>query len=302
MFFKKPSKTQSKQFSQFKIKPLVLFLLIGSFLIIVLISKISHIAFAFDFKIPKSVYFQGETIMISLPENFRLKSAFLGNRQGIIFSYKKYKRIIFGLSATEPPGNYKLRLYLADNSLLEKQITIKARKTVKINLGIPQQLALTPKSLVETINAKKSDFKSIISYKTKDVFFNSSFALPLYDNRKISSYFGEIRSTGGQEIRHLGIDFAAPKGTPVAAINDGVVAKIGNDYLYGNYVIINHGAGIYSLYLHLNQINISDGKKIKKGEIVGEVGSTGYATAPHLHLSVTVDGISVDPLQFISVF
>lgn len=294
MNLKKLIKNQMRWLSQFKKRLIILFLFF------ILIGNINLVSFAFDLKISKTAPFQGETIMIALPQNVYIKSAFLGNLEGIIFNYKNSKRIVFGLPATQPPGYYKLRLQLTDDNFLEKRIIVRRRQITRINLGVPKQLGLTPENLTATVIAKKSGLKSIVSSKTEGVFFSSSFGLPLSDNQKISSYFGEIRSTGSQEIRHLGVDFIAPKGKPIAAINDGIVVKTYNDDLYGNSVIINHGAGIYSLYLHLDQIKTSEGKKIKKGEILGTVGASGYATAPHLHLSITVGGVSVDPIQFIS--
>lgn len=238
--------------------------LIAASLFIALIGN-NFVSFAFDLKISKTIAFQGETIMIKLPLRISIKSAFLGNLEGMIFDYKNSKRVIFALPITQPPGRHRLRIYLADGSLIEKQIIIKPRKVAKINLGIPKQLGLSPENLIKTIATQKNNLKSIISHKT-DAFFSSPFGLPLYDNRKISSYFGEIRLTGGQEIRHLGVDFAAPKGTPVATINDGMVVKAYTDHLYGNSVIVNHGAGIYSLYLHLDQIKVSESKKSKKAK------------------------------------
>jgi murein DD-endopeptidase MepM/ murein hydrolase activator NlpD len=132
--------------------------------------------------------------------------------------------------------------------------------------------------------------------------FSTPFALPLRDNRKISSPFAEVRKTGEERITHLGVDFDQPKGSLVAAINDGVVAKAYVDPTYGNSIYVDHGRGIYSLYLHLDTMRVKAGDVVKKGTIVGTLGESGLASAPHLHLSIKINGTSVDPLQFVGSF
>lgn len=95
---------------------------------------------------------------------------------------------------------------------------------------------------------------------------------------------------------------AAKKGSVIGAMNGGVVRYAGLDGTYGNMVVVDHGEGIYSMYLHLSKIAVKVGAAVKKGQLIGLVGDTGYATGPHLHLSVKIDGISVDPLSFVGIF
>jgi len=140
------------------------------------------------------------------------------------------------------------------SNVFEKQIKVKTRKFPKIVLGIPGELGMTPKSLVANLQTAKKEIDSVAETKSEDIFFNQPFGLPLLNNRKISSRFGEIRKTGNEEIRHL------------------------------------------------NKIKAKENDSIKKGTIIGTVGKTGYATSPHFHLSVKINGVSVDPLRFVSVF
>ena len=100
----------------------------------------------------------------------------------------------------------------------------------------------------------------------------------------------------------MGVDFDVPKGTAVRAINDGTVKNAYLDSIYGNSVIVDHGRGIYSLYLHLDSMSVKSGDTIEKGETLGFAGSSGLSSAPHLHLSVKINGVSVDPIQFVSAF
>ena len=98
---------------------------------------------------------------------------------------------------------------------------------------------------------------------------------------------------------HAGLDFSAPQGTPIYATADGVVRTASySDVGYGNHVIINHGYGYQTLYGHMVRVKSRTGQKIKRGEIIGYVGSTGKSTGPHLHYEVHKNGQKLDPVYF----
>jgi len=111
--------------------------------------------------------------------------------------------------------------------------------------------------------------------------------------------FGNIRKSGEISLQHLGVDLEANIDTPVYAINDGTVRLSQELTNYGKTIIIDHGMGIFSLYLHLDEFKVFERKAVKKGEIIALSGNTGYSIAPHLHLGVKISGSSVDPLRFI---
>jgi murein DD-endopeptidase MepM/ murein hydrolase activator NlpD len=98
---------------------------------------------------------------------------------------------------------------------------------------------------------------------------------------------------------HPGMDFASPEGTPIYATGDGVVERADNTaHGYGNHVVLNHGYGYQTLYGHMSSIATSIGKKVKRGELIGYVGSTGLSTAPHVHYEVIKNGGKVNPINF----
>lgn len=98
---------------------------------------------------------------------------------------------------------------------------------------------------------------------------------------------------------HPGMDFAAEQGTPIYATGDGMVETAdANAQGYGNHVVINHGFGYQTLYGHMSKMAVKVGKKIKRGELVGYVGSTGLSTAPHIHYEVIKNGEKVNPINF----
>lgn len=124
--------------------------------------------------------------------------------------------------------------------------------------------------------------------------FVATFALPRDAER--TGRYGDQRVYNGKTSGvHYGLDLSAPAGAPVAASNDGVVVLARDCYMSGNTVILWHGAGVYTAYLHLSRMLVKPGAKVRRGQRIGLVGSTGRSTGPHLHWGAKVDGLWVDP-------
>jgi len=102
----------------------------------------------------------------------------------------------------------------------------------------------------------------------------------------------------GGRRRHSGIDLAAPTGTPVYATADGIVGRADWYSSYGLYISIDHGADMETRYAHLSRLAVAAGDTVKKGDLIGYVGSTGRSTGPHLHYEVRVDGLAVNPIPY----
>jgi murein DD-endopeptidase MepM/ murein hydrolase activator NlpD len=116
---------------------------------------------------------------------------------------------------------------------------------------------------------------------------------------RIASGFGyRIHPIYGIAKMHSGLDFTAPQGTPIYATGDGVVTTAGNSTGTGNHVIINHGYGYETEYMHMVRIKARAGQRVKRGEVIGWVGNTGASTGPHLHYEVHINGNAVDPVYF----
>ena len=247
---------------------------------------------------------QGDAVAVFFSgNNLKVQSANFDGQEVSFIKYKKNYVAFFGIPPSKIPGKYLLKINFVGGEVFQKQITVLARKFPIIVLGIPKTLGLQPKNLVSNLNIQNTKLNEIFSStSSSNVYFNQPFGLPLVNNTKISSGFGEIRKTGNEKIRHLGVDFDAKAGSVVAAINDGIIKDAYFDPIYGNSIIIDHGAGIFSAYLHLSKMFVKKGESVKRGTIIGLVGQTGYATGPHLHLSIKINDVSVDPLRFVSIF
>ena len=122
-------------------------------------------------------------------------------------------------------------------------------------------------------------------------------ASPLEFSRVTSGFKMRLHPIHQTWKAHLGVDYAAPTGTPVRTIGDGVVEFAGVQSGYGNVVTVLHGKQNTTLYAHLSKINVQKGQKISQSDIIGLVGSTGWSTGPHLHFEFRVDGVHQDPLN-----
>jgi murein DD-endopeptidase MepM/ murein hydrolase activator NlpD len=119
------------------------------------------------------------------------------------------------------------------------------------------------------------------------------------DLTRIASGFGmRIHPIYGIPKMHNGLDFTAPQGTPIYATGDGTVTTAGVGNGTGNHVIINHGYGYETVYMHMVRIKAREGQRVKRGEVIGWVGNTGASTGPHCHYEVHINGEPVDPVYF----
>ena len=122
--------------------------------------------------------------------------------------------------------------------------------------------------------------------------------MPLEDAKLTSDYGMRTHPVLRRRMGHKGVDLAAPTGTPIYATADGVVSKAERFSSYGKFVSIEHGARIQTRYAHMSRIAVSDGARVKKGDLIGYVGSTGRSTGPHLHYEVRIDGEAVNPVPY----
>lgn len=122
--------------------------------------------------------------------------------------------------------------------------------------------------------------------------------MPLDGARMSSGYGMRDHPVLRKRKRHNGIDLAAPTGTPIYATADGIVGRADRFSSYGLYISIDHGADLETRYAHMSRLAVAAGDNVKKGDIIGYVGSTGRSTGPHLHYEVRVDGVAVNPIPY----
>lgn len=128
-----------------------------------------------------------------------------------------------------------------------------------------------------------------------------TFQWPAPSYTRVSSDFGyRVHPTLGVQLYHNGVDLASPNGTKILAAYDGIVVAADYTSVMGNYIMLDHGDGLYTVYMHASALHVSKGDIVIKGEHIANVGSTGRSTGPHLHFSVRLNGEYVSPWNYIS--
>jgi murein DD-endopeptidase MepM/ murein hydrolase activator NlpD len=207
----------------------------------------------------------------------------------------------YGLAAvplTTKPGSYELR---ATETLASGRTVHLTRKIRVRNAAYPRITVKVAKKFTEpnpdqltAISTDKSLKEKTFETVSTNRLWAGEFVAPVSD--PISDIFGTARVFNDQvQSRHQGLDFAAPPGTDVHAINNGVVILARPMFFEGNCIVIDHGQGLLSLYLHLSAFKVKEGDHVHTGEAIALSGGTGRATGPHLHLAIRWQGIYLSP-------
>lgn len=259
-----------------------------------------------DVKIIPSQVIQGEPLMAvieGIKDISEVKKITFGGESLGVFAYQGKPTALIGIDLRKKTGNYKLKVQFYDGETIEKIINVGAREKIEEPLGIPEKLggnsAESQNKLVSTLAEEN---RSLSNLRTgKKAFWTEKFSYPL-SQIFVTDIYGYSRKTGEYSIAHKGTDFRAKEGTPVMAMNRGVV-RIARRYRnYGNAIVIDHGLGLMTFYLHLSKIKVNEGELVKRGQIIGLSGQTGYVLSPHLHLSVRINNNSIDPIKFMELF
>ncbi|NNF97763.1 MAG: M23 family metallopeptidase [Desulfobacteraceae bacterium] len=185
---------------------------------------------------------------------------------------------------------------------IKRTIRIMAQKWLieRIN-GLPEK-TVSPDP--ETLRRIKEDNLRVATVRTSflsspALFVDKGFVMPL--KGRISGVFGSQRVLNGEpRSPHPGLDIAAPGGTPIVSPGDGIVRLTANEMvLMGNTLIVDHGLGVSSIFIHLNRILVKEGDIVSQGDVIAQVGQTGRSTGPHLHWGVYVGTIAVDPQRIV---
>jgi biotin carboxyl carrier protein len=204
--------------------------------------------------------------------------------------------VVFGIGRNEE-GPLKISVRAPHEPATTRTISIDPRDwPVEVVNGVPQKTIEPPPDVIARI---KREAVLVAAARTGDdarTDFEETFIWPV--EGRISGRFGNQRIYNGKPgAPHSGMDIAVPQGTPVKAPASGVVTFANADlYLTGGTVLIDHGHGVNSNFLHLSRIDVKVGDHVKQGQVIGAVGKTGRATGPHLHWGLTWFSVRLDPL------
>ena len=239
---------------------------------------------------------------VSAPASAQLVSAVWMNHEVIFFRSAKtnFWCGLAGVSLEAAPGSYDLRLTetLAGGKSVETLQRIKIARAVypKITVKVAKQYTEPSSEQLAEISADKNVKQTVFGAGAENPqrLWTGQFAAPV--EAPVSDVFGTARVFNQQiQSRHQGLDYAAPSGTPVHAVNRGTVILARPLFFEGNCVVVDHGQGLLSLYLHLSEFKVKEGEEIQEGQVIALSGGTGRASGPHLHLAIRWHGVYLDP-------
>ena len=256
-----------------------------------------------SFKVEPMLPKQGETVSLKVTKiqnNKSFPKVFFNKTKIPVFELNEAYRAFIPLVANQKPGKYELNIFYGNESKTLELIVSESKFLVE-DLTLTKEVA----SLMAT-QAELNSIRKTLSTVTSEKKWDTKFIFP--SNGHESTQYGVQRRINGSldpEYFHKGLDFASPEGSPVKACQNGKVILSGFQSMgfvvNGNSVFIDHGHGVISGYLHLKEILVKQEDQVKKGQLIGKIGSTGIATGPHLHFGLYVLGKPVEPKWWINM-
>lgn len=246
---------------------------------------------------------QGNTLFIKARTRIgEVKGSFLG-KEIPFFKKGQYQWTAFlGIDAKLEPGEYTIAIE-TPKGRIEKKIKVVKAEFPSFKMPLSPSLekkGYTEEKIIDNMVKKDAPaINEVLSVFTPSPYFDQAFSLPLLKPEQKGLGFGAIIKSPHYELSHYGVDLKAHIGQEVFAINRGRVVLSEELSDYGKTIVLDHGLGIFSLYLHLEEFKASLDDIVEKGEVIGLAGNTGYSTGSHLHFSIKVNHDRVDPLLFI---
>jgi len=229
----------------------------------------------------------------------------LGPRSLTFFPYAGGQAAVVGIDLETKPGALPWRLAVLESGLephsLGGRLTVHERAFAVQRLTLPPGMVDPDPETERRAMAEGERLATLYRTITPARLWRGGFVRPVA-GREPATGFGARRVINGQpRSPHSGADYAAPRGTPVVAVNSGRVALVGDFFFPGRLVALDHGLGVYTLYFHLDSVAVVDGEMVERGQVLGTVGSTGRATGPHLHFGAVVGTARVDPAALLKL-
>ena len=208
-------------------------------------------------------------------------------------------RVLVGIDLDVAPGTYAVAV-TAGSAHAEHRLTVRAKAFPTRRLKVDDAYVNPPQEVLRRIDEEARLLGAIWKASADRRLWTGAFVRPV--PQPANSAFGSRSILNGTpRSAHGGADFASPTGTPIRAPNRGRVALAKALYYTGNTVILDHGLGLMSLFAHLSSIGVREGDVVEPGVVVGEVGSTGRVTGPHLHWTLRAGDARVDPLSLLEL-
>jgi len=225
----------------------------------------------------------------------------LGARSAIVAPWDKAGRLFKGIAPVDIEETQRA-LDLVVEARFADGSPLSLRRRIEIADGVYDESKLrVKKRFVEPSRAQrrraereKADIARVLESPAPERLWRGSFARPV--PTEVTAVYGTKRTYNDQtSSRHLGLDLDGRTGDPIVAAQRGRAVLVQDRYYSGRTVVLDHGQGLFTLYFHMSAFDVEQGAMVEKGQLIGKVGRTGRVTGPHLHFSVKIDGLYVDP-------
>lgn len=259
--------------------------------------------------------FQGDPVMITVTgtSTAGIKNGTIKNIPLHFFDYRGGAAALYGIDLQHKLGTTSISILFSDDSIATTSFVIQRRARPRATLPIPEQLGgNSPENQIRVVSILERENEELARITNErgrtylDTRAPIPFTYPIAFTKEspifITNAYGYNRESGSAVIPHKGTDFRAATGTPVYAISSGVVRVAKPYVVYGDTVVIDHGVGILSMYMHMSKLAIRAGDTVTRGQLIGWSGNSGYSEGAHLHLSIRIGGVSIDPEKFFGLF
>lgn len=220
----------------------------------------------------------------------------LGERRIAVLRAADAWYALIGIPLDTPPGPLEALVEGSTTQTLRFDVLPKTYPTQRLHIRDTGKV--TPSAEDEVRIEREKAITEAIKNQFRAVEPDTDFTLPAHG--RLASRFGLRRIFNGQpRAPHAGLDISAGLGTPIRAPAGGVVSHTGAYFFNGNTVFLDHGSGLITAYMHLSRLDVREGQRVERGDILGAVGATGRVTGPHLHWAVILNGTPVDPALFL---
>lgn len=213
--------------------------------------------------------------------------------------------ILAGIDIETKPGTYPLAISITftdgTSQRLDQTVSVEEAPYKSTTLSVPDKFVAPDPVALKRIAADRIVKEKAFAHTASFSLWSGSFKPPLRSAPSTDSFGTRRVFNGSLASVHRGLDYRAKKGTPVVAVNSGRIILARPLYYEGNCVVVDHGQGLMTLYMHLSRFKIAEGARVKRGQIIGLSGATGRATGPHLHLGVRWQGAYLDASKLFAI-